>query len=297
MFQFNTRGAIFALCLATAAAGYAKKGDDHDKGGDHGKPKDKGTTFVVGTVTCTDNHILDVSGNYTLTGTSHTVTLSITQDARGRLSTTATVTLADGSTTQVTLTGHLQLSDHNSLRIQLDGGGAAKSGDDNDDNDDNADNDHERGSRHGGESHKDKTTSSVSVSISGPWNGTSFQVTVKITDPAGNETFNSTITSQKPARGFTIADAVSTLQSNGKSYRSTRTVTLPWGTVTGVAKQDNNDKKGVSFSMHSGNFGLDLSGNVSGNTFTTTKVQVHTGYGELKSNPSSTTVAPSALTH
>src|SRR5687768_11623598 len=83
---------------------------------------DVNTTFAVGQVVVTDDHILDVSGLYTLTDGSSTVTLLIIQDDRGRLNASTTITLANGTfASPVFARGHLQLTGQVFLRIQLEG--------------------------------------------------------------------------------------------------------------------------------------------------------------------------------
>jgi hypothetical protein len=105
-------------------------------------------TFVVGQVTVTDPRIVDLTGDYTLTQDDRTLQLSVTQDARGSLTTSATLLIQGNGQTNVvgpfSLDGKLQASGNSGLRVQLGGKGLDDDQDDDgiqDDDDADDDND------------------------------------------------------------------------------------------------------------------------------------------------------------
>jgi len=237
----------------------------------HGKPTDGNTssTFLIGSVSTSDTRILDLTGDYVLSSTlvgdtSSSLVLSIVQDARGRLVSSTTLTLADGTTTQITLTGHLQLTAQTNLRFQLEGGTDS----DDDDSTDTID---------------DSTTSDIGVHIVGYWNGVSFNTTAVIEIDGQTYTFGGSIVPVNPLRGFTISDTTQTLSLHGPS-RSARTVTLPWGTETITVMQKAN-KKFFMFQGHSANFGIDLRGTATLTGLDLSRAQIHLGYGSVRIDP------------
>jgi hypothetical protein len=120
------------------------------------------TTFVVGQVTATDPRIVDLSGLYTIAEGDRSLQLAITQDPRGNLVTSATLTiLGNGLSTQVgpfQLAGKLQASGKGSMRVQIAGAGVDDDQDDdgindqadNDDDNDGVNDDVDTDDDHGG---------------------------------------------------------------------------------------------------------------------------------------------------
>lgn len=249
--RFTTTLMAVVLSLSLVPGAAAKPGNGKDKGG-KGKPADSSTTFAVGQIVSTDNRILDVSGDYDLSTVGSTVSLSIIQDDRGRLSATATITSDDGSSSApVQLTGHLQLTAQSRLRLQLNGKG---------------------------------------VNIRGDWDGTAFQLSVKAPGVAPGSVV--ALTPVNTERGFTIEDSPWTEQGK-KQLRSTRTVLLPWGSVTTRATQKVKGNS-LTYSQHSSSFGIDLRGDVDDSTtFTATRTQIHTGFGSLRIPADQIQVSPS----
>lgn len=273
--RISTALMVSVLYIALVPCSFAKSGNGNGNGNGNGggpkpKPVDTPTTFVVGQVVCSDSRILDVSGDYDLTTSGTTVSLSITQDDRGRLSASATITLDDGSTSgPIQLNGHLQLTALSNLRLQLNGriGASTRT-----------------------------TTDDLSMEIRGPWDGTAFQLQVKVSGAIKiNQTF--ALTPVNADRGFTIQDGAMTTQGNPKNrqFRGNRTVDLPWGSLSDRATFFGM-KKNITFTMHNSKFGIDLRGTVEDNTtFTATRAQIHLGYGELRVPASTLTVSAGGL--
>ena len=274
------RQALLALVLTAALVPFAqaKPGNGNGNGNGNGKPgtgkpekpgkpgkpsKDvSGTTFAIGQVVSTDDRILDVTGDYELAGAATTVSLSLTQDDRGRVTGEATIISADGSSTgPIPVNGHLQLTAQTNLRLQLNGSSSADD---------------------------------ISLNIRGNWDGTAFQLTVKV-GGAVPSTEVIALMPVNPERGFTIEDGSGSPQGK-KQLRSMRTVLLPWGSVNARATES---AKGdyLSFKIKTSKFGIDMRGNVEDDTtFTATRAQVKLGYGNVRIDLDSLEVTTSTLT-
>lgn len=255
-------------------------GNAGGNGHGHGKPTDGNTssTFLIGSVSTSDTRILDLTGDYVLSSTlvgdtSSSLVLSIVQDGRGRLVSSTTLTLADGTTTWTTLTGHLQLTAQTNLRFQLEGGLTSVDG---------------------GTTDSITTATGVNAHIVGYWNGTAFNTTAVIEMNGQTSTFGGSIVPVNPLRGFTISDTTQTLALHGPS-RSVRTVTLPWGTET-VTVQQKANKNFFMFMAHSANFGIDLRGSASSSGLNLSRAQIHLGYGSVRIDPADITATETGAT-
>ena len=164
--KFKTALLTLAVCTVLVPFATAKPKDGK------GKPADPATTFSIGEVVCTDDRILDVTGDYELAAAGSTVSLSLTQDDRGRVTGEATILSDDGSSTgPITVNGHLQLTAQKNLRLQLNG-----------------------------------SAQKVSLNLRGNWDGTAFQLTVRIGGAVPSSQIVA-LTPENTERGFTIEDA------------------------------------------------------------------------------------------
>lgn len=258
-------------------------GGQHGNGNGHGKPTGGSTsTTLIGSIVCSDTRVLDLTGDYvlssTLTGdTSSSLALSIVQDGRGRLVASTVITLADGTTTEVTLSGHLQLTAQSNLWFILNAGSDDEADENDLDDEDTSDT-------------AATTSTTLSVHVVGKWNGTSFDTIVTADINGVVSEFGGTITPVNPLRGFTIEDTTHTASLHGPT-RSVRSVTLPWGTIS-ITAQEKTGKKGFTFMAHSGDFGVDIRGTSSSDGVSVSRAQVHLGYGSLRPDLSSLTVLP-----
>lgn len=139
--------ATFVLVAALATSGYAGSGSG--KGGNKsgrakkeqrksGKKHSVTSTTLVGQVIASDDRILDLTGDYTLSGSVAepepgvaSLALSIVQDDRGRLAGNSVLTLPDGTTTEVPVMGELNLSGRRGSELSFRVAGSL--GDDEDD--------------------------------------------------------------------------------------------------------------------------------------------------------------------
>lgn len=234
--------------------------------------------FFVGQVTCTDSRILDLSGNYSLTGTAHLIALNITQDGRGKLNCSAVVTRTDTNQTTgpFNVTGALTGLGKKALRVALIGLSP--------------------------ESIKRKDIKHLTddqyllLRISGSYDQATgvFTVTVRTNGWGGQESFSSSIIPQNPMRGFVMQDAEASL-TIGDFARSTRTIVLPWGTRTVSAYQIISSDR-VLFVANESGFSLALNGTVSGDTVALKRAFVRFSFAAFDVT-GSTIVSRSTLTH
>lgn len=311
--------AVSSMVAALTVSGFSKPGNGNGGGHNPGGPGNgngngpgggsvTSGTYTIGSIICSDSRILDLTGDYVLSNTLASIAFSIVQDDRGRLVTSSTVSSSGTAASSLMLHGHLQLTGHSNLRVQLNGG----DDDDSDEGDDDSDSDDRSGTKDGdddddsdddGSDDDDDSTSGLSVHLRGYWDGTTFQTEVRINGENGGETITGTLTPVNAVRGFSIAvsgargngNGNSNGNSNGKGkakLRSTGTVTLPWGTET-VRLQQQNKGTYTCIKGNSGDFGIDLRGSVdSSTTFTLSRGRVRVGYGNVEPEASTVTVLP-----
>ncbi|MGI8907649.1 MAG: hypothetical protein ACR2IE_14300 [Candidatus Sumerlaeaceae bacterium] len=173
----------------------------------------EGTTFTqawgVGEVAINDRRILDLTGQYDLVGTSHSLHLRIVQDRRGRLLTSATLTNNfDNVTTSFPMMGGIHANGKSPLVLELAGarrppqpppGDAVNP----------------PPPRHG-----------IGATIRGRLVGNHFHVFVEVRGPRGGSRFQADLTPENQARGAIVSDAPALQGPNG-GLATTRTVTLP----------------------------------------------------------------------
>lgn len=243
-----------------------------------------GTTFTaawgIGEVRINDPRILDLSGEYDLVGTTHSLHLRIVQDLRGHLITTATVTqIADNVTTTFPMLGGIGANGKAPLGLQLAGSrrpppapfGSAfnlpPSGPPRD---------------------------VPAATIRGRLFGDHFHVFVEVRGLHGGSRFEADLTPQNTARGGVIADSPAVSGPNG-GLITTRTITLPASVhhLRGVEA-----RRGISDRLNIGApppprqpsinppppFGMDLLGAINDQQqFLRRKNIVRIGYGNLDS--------------
>jgi hypothetical protein len=271
---------------------------------------DPTTTFVVGRGECRDNRILDMSGAYRLEGTTHTLEVGLVQDPRGRLITTATVTLADGSTTgPFQLFGRLIAFPKERLKFVLVSGDGIP--------------DLPRiesdilGRLEGqidgvppGQLPPPPTDDPTSgpaippgpfIMIAGVLEGPAFHVHVLVKGYGmGREDFDTLLLPRNPKRGYVIEDVVSRNLGRGR-FASIRMIRLPWGTTALPAVQTN---RGAEIRLQlpppesirakpqflRPAFGDDIQAVDEAGTIRVRRNQVKLGYGLLESPPPLTTI-------
>lgn len=226
--------------------------------------KNASAAYSIGQIIVTDSRIVDLTGDYLLEtlivaddGTSATtsVSLALVQDGRGQLVGTAVVTNFDGSVVELPVVGGLELSGDGNLTLNLEG--ALPDG-------------------------------TASLAISGIWDGAAFQSVVMVTNLGEVISYDAVIVPANMIVGF-IIEAPLSEQVIGNKVWSDRTVVLPWGNE--VVRSQLMTKKGMKFMMHSGNFGIDLRGNVDdAGLVDLSRAKLHLGYGSLWLDPATVEV-------
>lgn len=228
--------------------------------------------WPIGRVVCNDPRILDLTGVYTLTGTSHTVRLSIVQDPRGMLVSTATITLRDGRTTgPFHCSGRLKVGSVGPLSMSLAGGrGLAPA-----------------------PTSADVTLPGIAsvplLTINGIYEAGAFRNRVTISGFGPFERFQAPLRPLKDARGFVVSDA-NTIRLTPLGLLTTRTVTLPWMQLrmNAVQPRSNLPLQLVMPAWRTGRdllqqpaFAMELTGALSTTGFQTRRNVVRLGYGAL----------------
>ncbi|MBX7245602.1 MAG: hypothetical protein K1X53_08880 [Candidatus Sumerlaeaceae bacterium] len=308
MNRFAQLAALTAAFVVFAGASEAKKPSKP-------KPGQAATTYTLGRIEVSDSRILDVSGSYTLSSSTSTVELDIVQDSRGKLLSTATLTLGDQPTTgPIQLNGELKVKSNGVLSLSLKGGE-----DDDDSSDDSSSvsksrggHDDPSGDDHGDKGDDDTTdtedesddSTGVHVEIKGDYDGAAFNVTVDARVPGASDSFAAVLTPVNTARGAVVEDAAWTA-SGQNIKKSTRNVTIPTG-LQSLPAQQKTTGNSIQFNVNNGNdsgrkqsnngkrFSLGVQGTATDGAFTLKSSVINPGYGQMDVT-ASTVVSPSAF--
>lgn len=158
------------------------------------------TPFGVGEVSVADPRILDLSGEYGLSDGSLTVTLSLIQDARGRLAGSYSVSEGSTSVGPYPVVGSLAVERSQPLRFEVRG----RSG-------------------NGG--------NRVEMRARGIFDGTEFTTALRLKSNGSTYQTTTTLVPALAERGALLSDGQAYLLKNGSTLISTRTLSLPWGTL------------------------------------------------------------------
>lgn len=267
--MFNPKRLAWAVALATVTgAAFA------------GTATTSTAAWGVGEVQIHDPRILDLSGEYDLVGTTHSIHLRIVQDLRGHLITTATVTEnLDNVTTSLPMLGGINANGKSPLNLLLAGARRPPRPPQN--------------SNGGILPPLPPLRGIPAAEIRGRLIGDHFHLFVDVHGLDGASRFQADLTPQNPARGAVVSDSAAVAGPNG-SLVTTRTITLPSSVhhMRGIeARRGIADRLTVGLPAVQRSsvfspppFGMELQGAIdSSNTFHKRKNIVRVGYGNLDS--------------
>ncbi|MCX7718826.1 MAG: hypothetical protein N2111_10565 [Candidatus Sumerlaeaceae bacterium] len=283
MSRYNLRAlmATLAICALVMPAALSAQSSDPTTSG----------PFVIGKVTVKDPRILDVTGTpYEFDGVNHDIVLGLVQDPRGNLISTGVVTLSEGTTRPVRLTGRLNVISTGPLTFVL----------------------HNQPFQP--QPPQPAPASDVSMTptsgplliISGVLAGPEFRCRVVAKDfaPGLGEEFDAPLLPKKPVRGFVVQPAPVRQIAPGV-FVSLRRIDLPWGQILLPAVQRPALGKGIVFQIPDQRrkgtpvlrlpFGLEVVGMPDGlGGFQVDMSRVMLPYGMLLVPPADTEVLPLA---
>lgn len=236
--------------------------------------------YGIGEVDVNDPRILDLSGDYTISGTTVSVSFHMVQDGRGRLAGNYTLTLDGNTTGPFPAFGSLMTGPRQPVRFEFGRRPRPQSVQ------------HHRNIGPG--PGPGSPPPGPSVHIRGVQHEGGFRTTAVVNTRRGPMALRGPLVPDNPARGATVGDAQA-VRVSPSTLLSTRTLTLPWGTRLARAVE-RTDLAGSHFGVNQRTlqptthlappppFALRLDGSAtSGDDFNVHLSHIRLGYGALDS--------------